>query len=82
MAEGNAFATEVNAARRAIAHRSRHYLTNRVKFMLDATLGMMTVEQNHIIKMFSVTTVMLMPPTLIASVYGMNFKHMPELGWA
>jgi magnesium transporter len=57
------------------------YLTNRINFMLDATLGMATIEQNQIIKLFSVMAVMLMPPTLIASVYGMNFRHMPELGW-
>jgi magnesium transporter len=58
-----------------------HYLTNRITFMLDATLGMVTIEQNQIIKLFSVAAVMLMPPTLIASIYGMNFRHMPELGW-
>jgi magnesium transporter len=58
-----------------------HYLTNRINFMLDATLGMATIEQNQIIKLFSVMAVMLMPPTLIASVYGMNFRHMPELAW-
>ncbi len=58
-----------------------HYLTNRINFMLDATLGMVTIEQNQIIKLFSVAAVMLMPPTLIASIYGMNFKNMPELAW-
>ena len=58
-----------------------HYMTNRINFMLDATLGMVTIEQNQIIKLFSVAAVMLMPPTLIASIYGMNFKNMPELSW-
>jgi magnesium transporter len=58
-----------------------HYLTNRINFMLDATLGMVTIEQNQIIKLFSVAAVMMMPPTLIASIYGMNFKQMPELNW-
>jgi magnesium transporter len=58
-----------------------HYLSNRITFMLDATLGMVSIEQNQIIKLFSVAAVMLMPPTLIASIYGMNFKNMPELGW-
>ena len=58
-----------------------HYLTNRINFMLDATLGMVTIEQNQIIKLFSVAAVMLIPPTLIASIYGMNFKNMPELAW-
>jgi magnesium transporter len=57
------------------------YLNTRVNFMLDASLGMVTIEQNQIIKLFSVAAVMLMPPTLIASIYGMNFKHMPELEW-
>ena len=58
-----------------------HYLTSRINFMLDATLGMVTIEQNQIIKLFSVAAVMLMPPTLIASIYGMNFRNMPELAW-
>ena len=45
-------------------------------------LGVMSVEQNNIIKIFSVAAVVLMPPTLVATIYGMNFKHMPELEWA
>ena len=57
------------------------YLTNKVQFLMDAMLGMVTIEQNNIIKIFSVASVALMPPTLIASIYGMNFKHMPELEW-
>ena len=57
------------------------YLNMRINFMLDASLGMVTIEQNQIIKLFSVAAVMLMPPTLIASIYGMNFKYMPELQW-
>ena len=56
-------------------------LQNRTAFLLDATLGMISTEQNQIIKLFSVMAVMLMPPTLVASVYGMNFKYMPELEW-
>ena len=50
--------------------------------MLDATLGLINLEQNQIIKIFSIVAVVLMPPTLVASIYGMNFAHMPELGWA
>jgi magnesium transporter len=50
-----------------------------ISFQLDALLGMINVEQNGIIKIFSVASVALMPPTLIASIYGMNFKSMPEL---
>jgi magnesium transporter len=42
---------------------------------------MISNEQNQIIKLFSVMAVMLMPPTLVASIYGMNFRHMPELDW-
>ena len=57
------------------------YLTNKITFLLDAMLGVVSIEQNNIIKMFSVAAVVLMPPTLIASIYGMNFKHMPELDW-
>ena len=57
------------------------YLTNKITFLLDAMLGFVTIEQNNIIKMFSVAAVVLMPPTLVASIYGMNFKHMPELDW-
>ena len=57
------------------------YLGNKVSFLLDATVGMVSIEQNDIIKLFSVASVVLMPPTLIASIYGMNFKVMPELDW-
>ncbi|NFV80783.1 magnesium transporter CorA family protein [Magnetospirillum aberrantis] len=55
------------------------FLANKVAFLLDATLGMINIQQNHIIKLFSVMAVLLMPPTLVASIYGMNFRHMPEL---
>jgi len=57
------------------------YLSNKITFMLDAMLGVVNLEQNNIIKLFSVMAVVLMPPTLIASIYGMNFKVMPELQW-
>jgi len=58
------------------------FLSGRIAFLLDATLGTISNEQNQIIKLFSVMAVVLLPPTLIASIYGMNFKHMPELDWA
>jgi magnesium transporter len=58
------------------------YLSNKITFTLDAMLGVVNLEQNNIIKLFSVMAVVLMPPTLIASIYGMNFKAMPELEWA
>lgn len=57
------------------------FLNDKMQFILDATLGLVSIEQNKIIKLFSVVAVVMMPPTLIASVYGMNFKVMPELDW-
>ena len=51
-------------------------------FLLDAMLGLINIEQNAIIKIFSVAAVVFLPPTLIASIYGMNFKAMPEIDWA
>jgi magnesium transporter len=56
-------------------------MSNKITFLLDAVLGMVSIEQNNIIKIFSVASVALTPPILIASIYGMNFKHMPELEW-
>ena len=66
-----------------IAALSDHatYLANKTNFLLDATLGLINLEQNQIIKIFSIAAVCLMPPTLVASWYGMNFKNMPELEW-
>ena len=57
------------------------FLASKLSFLLDATLGMINIEQNNIIKIFSVAAVVFLPPTLIASIYGMNFKHIPELEW-
>ena len=57
------------------------YQSSKITFLLDAMLGMVSIEQNNIIKIFSVAAVGLMPPTLIASIYGMNFKNMPEIEW-
>lgn len=56
-------------------------LASQIAFLLDAALGLINIEQNGIIKFFSVVSVALMPPTLVASIYGMNFRHMPELSW-
>jgi magnesium transporter len=55
------------------------FLGSKIQFLLDAVLGLINLEQNNIIKIFSVAAVMLMPPTLVASIYGMNFHFMPEL---
>ena len=54
-------------------------MSSKVTFLMDATLGLINLEQNQIIKIFSIAAVCLMPPTLVASVYGMNFRHLPEL---
>jgi len=56
-------------------------LSQKITFLLDATLGMINIQQNSIIKIFSVAAVVFLPPTLIASIYGMNFDHMPEFNW-
>jgi magnesium transporter len=57
------------------------YISNTTVFLLDATVGLISIDQNNIIKILSVVSVVIMPPTLIASVYGMNFQFMPELSW-
>lgn len=58
-----------------------NFLSTKVNFLLDATLGLVNIEQNNIIKIFSVAAVIFLPPTLIASIYGMNFHFIPELTW-
>ena len=58
------------------------FLFDKINFLMNATVGFININQNKIIKIFSVASVALLPPTLIASVYGMNFKFMPELDWA
>jgi magnesium transporter len=57
------------------------FLFDKINFLMNATIGFININQNKIVRMFSVASVALLPPTLIASVYGMNFKHMPELNW-
>jgi magnesium transporter len=58
------------------------FLFDKINFLLDATVGFVNINQNKIIKIFSVASVGLLPPTLIASIYGMNFRAMPELDWS
>ncbi len=58
------------------------FLFDKINFLMDATVGFININQNRIIKLFSVASVALLPPTLIASIYGMNFRAMPELNWA
>ena len=59
------------------------FLFDKINFLMDATVGFININQNKIIKIFSVASVALLPPTLIASIYGMNFKgYFPELEWS
>ncbi len=57
------------------------FLAERTKFLMDAAIGMINIAHNRRLNVFTVLSVVLMPPTLIASIYGMNFRHMPELDW-
>jgi magnesium transporter len=57
------------------------FLFDKINFLMNATVGFININQNKIIKIFSVASVALLPPTLIASIYGMNFKAIPELDW-
>jgi magnesium transporter len=57
------------------------FLSQKITFLLDATLGLVNIEQSNIIKIFTIAAGVFLPPTLIASIYGMNFVHMPELRW-
>jgi magnesium transporter len=57
------------------------FLGQKINFLLDATLGFINIQQNGIMQLFSVVAVVFLPPTLVASIYGMNFEWMPELGW-
>ena len=78
-----ALQARVKTAGRDVQSLADHigYLSTKITFLLDATLGMINNEQNTIIKIFSVLAVALMPPTLVGTIYGMNFKHIPELEW-
>lgn len=58
------------------------FLFDKINFLMDATVGFININQNKIIKIFSVASVAFLPPTLIASIYGMNFRILPELGWS
>lgn len=57
------------------------YLTGRVNFLLDATLGMISIEQNSVFRVLSIASLVFLPPTLVAGIYGMNFEYIPELKW-
>ena len=57
------------------------FLFDKINFLMDATVGFININQNKVIRIFSVASVALLPPTLVASIYGMNFQSMPELNW-
>ncbi|WP_353614244.1 magnesium/cobalt transporter CorA [Mangrovibacter phragmitis] len=57
------------------------FLFDKINFLMDSTQGFINIEQNQIIKIFSIAAVVFLPPTLVASIYGMNFDYMPELKW-
>ncbi len=81
---GDGLRAEVRTTLRDLQSLEDHatFLSSKIQFLLDAVLGLVSLEQNKIIKIFSVAAVVFMPPTLIASSYGMNFKNMPELEWS
>ena len=81
--DSNGSREHLKSLSRDVASLTDHatYLGSNITFLLDAALGLINIEQNAIIKIFSVAAVIFMPPTLVASIYGMNFRHMPELEW-
>ncbi len=58
------------------------FLFDKINFLMATTVGFININQNRVVRLFSVVAVALLPPTLIASIYGMNFRHLPELDWA
>jgi magnesium transporter len=75
--------TKAKALNRDVHSLMEHtgFVTSNVNLLLDATLGMINIEQTNIIKTFSVLAIVFLPPTMIASIYGMNFDIMPEIHW-
>ena len=80
---GEQMTSQLDTLNRDVKSLSSHaqFLSDKATFLLSATLGMVNIEQTDIIKIFSVAAVMFLPPTLVASIYGMNFEFMPELHW-
>jgi magnesium transporter len=80
---GAEFKTRLGAVSRDISslHEYEGQLSNKVQFLLDAVLGFITIEQNDLFKVLTIVSVVGIPPTLVAGIYGMNFERMPELAW-
>jgi magnesium transporter len=70
------FTTDINAL-----SEHANFLSDNLTFLLDASLGLISVEQNAAMKLFSWAALIFLPPTLVAGIYGMNFENMPELEW-
>jgi magnesium transporter len=73
----------VKSLTRDLASLTDHstYMATNINFLLDAALGLISIEQNAVLKIFSVSAIVFMPPTMVAGIYGMNFDFMPELHW-
>jgi magnesium transporter len=82
--KGASYQGEWRTALRDVQSIEEHamFLSSKVQFLLDATLGLVSIEQNDILKFFSVMSAIFLPPTLVGAIYGMNFERMPELKWA
>ncbi len=74
---------ELRSLQRDVQSLTEHasYVSGNLSFLLDAALGLINIEQNEVTKIFSIAAVVLLPPTMIATIYGMNFHDMPELSW-
>lgn len=79
----NSSLQRLKAVERDIRSLSEHEarIEAEIAYLQDATLGLINIEQNTIIKVFSIAAVLFLPPTLVGTIYGMNFEHMPELDW-
>jgi magnesium transporter len=77
------FEARLNAVSKDIASLNdfEGHVSNKVQFLLDAILGFITIEQNDLFKVLTIVSVVGIPPTVVAGIYGMNFKFMPELAW-
>jgi magnesium transporter len=85
--EGKRFASgsaSLQVVRRDVGSLTDYHahLSGKIQFLLDATLGFISIQQNDIVKALTIASVVGVPPVLIVGIYGMNFKHMPELDWA
>jgi magnesium transporter len=81
---GQSLRAKLKSLQRDIASLNDYemHLTNQIQFLLDATLGLTNIEQNNIFRILTVVSVVGIPPTFFASMWGMNFKNIPEYNWA